>query len=40
MPRLLRHEDADLLLEVWGTEATSVAQREGLAPDTGMESPV
>lgn len=39
LPRLLRHEDADLLLEVWGTEATSVAQREGLAPETTQEPP-
>ncbi|MGZ0701390.1 class I SAM-dependent DNA methyltransferase [Pseudomonas piscis] len=31
LPRLLRHVEADLLLEVWGTCATSVAEREGLA---------
>lgn len=39
LPRLLRHEDADMVLEVWGTQSTSVAQREGLAPTTGDESP-
>ena len=31
LPKLMRHEDADMLLEVWATQATSVAQREGLA---------
>lgn len=30
MPRLLRHEEPDLLLEVWCHDATSVAEREGL----------
>lgn len=31
LPSLLRHVEADFVLEVWGTRATSVAQREGLA---------
>ncbi|MES2092768.1 MAG: bifunctional PIG-L family deacetylase/class I SAM-dependent methyltransferase [Actinomycetota bacterium] len=30
--RTARHEEADFILEVYGTEAVSVAQREGLAP--------
>lgn len=30
MPRLLYHEEPDLLLEVWSRDATTVAQREGL----------
>ncbi|TBU72792.1 SAM-dependent methyltransferase [Pseudomonas daroniae] len=39
LPHLLRHEDTDMLLEVWGTQSTSVAQREGLAPGDGHELP-
>ncbi|SDG30676.1 class I SAM-dependent methyltransferase [Pseudomonas seleniipraecipitans] len=38
LPRLSRLEEADMLLEVWGTQPTSVAQREGLAPLAGHES--
>ncbi|TBV09486.1 class I SAM-dependent methyltransferase [Phytopseudomonas dryadis] len=40
LPRLLRHEDSDLLLELWSTDPTSVGQREGLTPrnDEGQSS--
>jgi LmbE family N-acetylglucosaminyl deacetylase len=31
LTRLVRHEEADFLLEVWSSDARSVAQREGLA---------
>lgn len=30
LEHLLRHEETDFLLDVWGTAATSVAEREGL----------
>lgn len=30
LEHLLRHEEADFLLDVWGTAAASVAEREGL----------
>lgn len=39
LPHLLRIEDADMLLDVWGNQPTSVAQREGLAPLDNQESP-
>lgn len=32
MTRLLRHEEADFLVEVWSDDPRSVAQREGLRP--------
>ncbi|WP_431104336.1 class I SAM-dependent DNA methyltransferase [Roseateles noduli] len=32
MTRLLRHDEADFLVEVWSDDARSVAQREGLRP--------
>lgn len=32
LTRTVRHEEADFILEVYGTDSTSVGQREGLAP--------